>query len=124
MVIILPATAKEYLDMAVEASFDQYGLTAPAGYIEGLVADKETIMTEKWKALFSQGIEAWTEYRRTGYPLLPEADNRAIFENNGQVPTRLCYPELEYSLNAANVDAAIGLNGGPDDKLTPLWWVE
>lgn len=117
-------TAKEYLDMAVEASFDQYDLTAPAGYIEGLVADKETIMTEKWKALFSQGIEAWTEYRRTGYPLLPEADNRAIFENNGQVPTRLRYPELEYSLNAANVDVAIGLNGGPDDKLTPLWWVE
>lgn len=117
-------SAKEYLDMAVNASFEQYGLTAPEGYTAALAADKETIMTEKWKAMFSQGVEAWTEYRRTGYPILPEADVRAIFENNGQVPTRLRYPELEYSLNAANLQAAVGLNGGPDDKLTPLWWVE
>lgn len=117
-------SAKEYLDMAVEASFDQYDLTIPEGYTAALVADKETIMTEKWKAMFSQGLEAWTEYRRTGFPVLPTADTRAIFENNGQVPTRLRYPELEYSLNAANLDAAVGLNGGPDDKLTKLWWAE
>lgn len=117
-------SAMTYLEMAIAASFDQYDLEMPADYMDGLVADKETIMTEKWKALFSQGIEAWTEYRRTGYPLLPGASPEAIFENNGEVPTRLRYPESEYSLNGANVAQGAGLNGGPDNKLTKLWWAE
>lgn len=117
-------TAMTYLEMAIQASFDQYGLEMPADYLDGMVADKETIMTEKWKALFSQGIEAWTEYRRTGYPVLPTAHPDAIFENDGKVPTRLRYPESEYSLNGANVSQGASLNGGVDDKLTELWWAE
>jgi len=118
------STADEYLQMAIAASFGQYDLTMSADYTAGLTADKETIMTEKWKALFGQGIEAWTEYRRTGFPILPGSDPQAIFENSGKVPTRLRYPESEYSLNGANVAAGAALNGGADDKLTPLWWAE
>lgn len=117
-------SAEAYLDAAVTASFAQYGLDTPTDYSGRMTVDKPTIMREKWKALFSQGIEAWTEYRRTGLPVLPAADPRAIFENEGQVPTRLRYPESEYSLNSANVRAATQLNGGADDKLTPLWWAE
>ena len=81
-------------------------------------------MTQKWIALFGQGIEAWTEYRRTGFPVMPEADPRAQFENDGVLPTRLEYPATEYSLNGANVEAGAALNGGPDDMKTELWWVE
>ena len=57
-------------------------------------ATKEVIMTEKWKAMFSQGIEAWTEFRRTGFPELMGAVPEAIFENDGQVPSRLRYPRI------------------------------
>lgn len=117
-------TAMEYMEMATNASFEQYGLSMPAAYMGDKIADKETIMTEKWKALFGQGLEAWTEYRRTGYPILPGATPQAIFENSGKVPTRLRYPESEYSLNGTNVAAGAALNGGADDKLTPLWWAE
>ncbi|MEL6944775.1 MAG: SusD/RagB family nutrient-binding outer membrane lipoprotein, partial [Bacteroidota bacterium] len=109
---------------AIAASFDQYDLTVPDGYMNDMTVDKATIMEEKWKALFGQGVEAWTEYRRTGYPTLPDADPRAIFENDGEVPTRLRYPESEYSLNGGNVAAGVSLNGGADDKLTKLWWTE
>ncbi|MBB4079048.1 hypothetical protein GGR28_001665 [Lewinella aquimaris] len=117
-------SAAEYLDAGIDASFQQYGLARPSGYGSGLEASKETIITEKWKALFPQGIEAWTEYRRTGYPVLPAPDPRAVMENEGKVPTRLRYPESEYSLNSANVTAAVSTNGGPDNKLTALWWAE
>ena len=117
-------SASEYLELAITASFDQYELTVPDGYFADKIADKGTIMTEKWKALFGQGLEAWTEFRRTGFPILPDADPRAIFENDGEVPTRLRYPESEYSLNGANVAAGAALNGGADNKLTPLWWAE
>ena len=115
-------SAKEYLDMAIEASFGQYSLAMPSDYLADKEANLEIIMTEKWKALFGQGIEAWTEYRRTGYPILSGADPNAIFANDGQVPTRLKYPESEYSLNRANVESAATMNGGTDNKLTKLWW--
>ena len=116
--------AAGYLEAGVRASFSQYGFDMPASYLVKNGVTKEQIMTEKWKALFSQGIEAWTEYRRTGYPVLPPPDPRAVMENDGKVPTRLRYPESEYSLNAGSVTAAVKMNGGPDNKLTPLWWAE
>lgn len=115
--------AQAFYEAGIEAAFDQYGLSVPEGYMIG-EATKENIMTQKWIALFGQGIEAWTEYRRTGFPILPEADSRAQFENDGVLPTRLEYPATEYSLNGANVEAGAALNGGPDDMKTELWWVE
>ena len=117
-------SSAEYLEQAIAASFSQYDLAMPATYMTDKAVDKETILTEKWKALFGQGVEAWTEFRRTGFPVLPSASPQAIFENSGQVPTRLRYPESEYSLNGANVSAGTALNGGADDKLTKLWWAE
>ena len=115
--------AATYLDRAINASFTQYAVDKPVNYTAGRSAvDLEMIITEKWKALFGQGVEVWTEYRRTGFPVLPAPDPRAQFENQGRVPTRLRYPESEYSLNGASVAAGVEMNGGPDNKLTPLWW--
>jgi hypothetical protein len=117
--------AQAYYEAGIEAAFGQYGLEVPAGYMATAGdATKENIMTQKWIALFGQGIEAWTEYRRTGFPMMPAADSRAQFENDGVLPTRLVYPSTEYSLNGANVEAGAALNGGPDDMKTELWWVE
>ena len=117
--------AQALFEAAIAAAFDQYGLEVPDGYIAQLGAvSKENIMTQKWIALFGQGIEAWTEYRRTGYPVMPEADPAARFQNDGVLPTRLVYPSTEYSLNSAMVTEAEGLNGGPDNMKTKLWWVE
>ncbi|MDW7693474.1 SusD/RagB family nutrient-binding outer membrane lipoprotein [Flammeovirgaceae bacterium SG7u.111] len=115
--------AQAFYEAGIEASFSQYGLEVPAGYAMG-TATKENIMTQKWLALFGQGIEAWTELRRTGYPVMPEHDPRAIFMNDGVLPTRMAYPSTEYSLNGANVSAGAALNGGADDMKTKLWWVE
>ena len=118
--------AQQYYEQGIAASFGQYGLTMPADYLTTSgPATKENILTQKWIALFGEGIEAWTEYRRTGYPVLPARDPRAIFMNNGVVPTRLQYPSSEYSLNAEQLETGITLNGGPDDKMTTkMWWVE
>jgi hypothetical protein len=100
-------------------------LDVPADYIANLGAiSKENIMTQKWIALFGQGIEAWTELRRTGYPVMPAHDPQSFFHNDGVLPTRLVYPSTEYSLNADMVTEAATLNGGPDDMKTGLWWVE
>ncbi|QNL49355.1 SusD/RagB family nutrient-binding outer membrane lipoprotein [Olivibacter sp. SDN3] len=115
------ALAQMYFERGVEASFDQYGLDMPANYISSLgTLNKALIMEQKWIALFGQGIEAWTEYRRTGLPAIMYVDPRAAFENQGVLPTRIVYPASEYSLNGSNV-----VNGtSPDNMRTKLWWAE
>ncbi len=117
--------AQAFFDAGITASFEPYGLTTPPDYIANLgPADKENIMTQKWIALFGQGIEAWTELRRTGFPVMPPHDPQSLFLNDGVLPTRLVYPSTEYSLNGARVIETDALNGGADDMKTKLWWAE
>lgn len=114
-----------FFEAGIQASFDEFGAAMPADYITGLgPVSKENIITQKWVALFGQGIEAWTELRRTGFPVMPAHDPDALFQNDGVLPTRLVYPSTEYSLNGTNVATADALNGGADDMKTQLWWVE
>lgn len=83
----------------------------------------ERIITQKWLANFPLGQEAWTEYRRTGYPkLMP-----VVVNNSGGIvstergPRRLSYPLEERLNNRTNYDAALLLLGGPDNMATDLW---
>jgi hypothetical protein len=85
----------------------------------------ERIITQKWLAMFPYGgWEAWTEYRRTGYPrLFPVVVNNS----GGSISTalqirRIQYPSSEYTGNPTNVAAAVSLLGGPDNGGTPVWW--
>lgn len=84
----------------------------------------ERIITQKWIANFPLGVEAWSEYRRTGYPhLLPVIKNKS----GGSIDTdhmirRLWYPPIEYSENLSNIKLATGMLGGPDNGGTRLWW--
>jgi hypothetical protein len=84
----------------------------------------EKIMTQKWIAMFPEGQEAWTEYRRTGYPkLFPVVVNNS----NGTISTqtqirRIAYPVNEYNTNGAEVAKGVQLLQGPDNGGTRLWW--
>jgi hypothetical protein len=116
--------AAAYFKNGITASHAQFGATLASDYITSLGAvSKEKILDQKWIALFGQGVEAWTEYRRTGFPVMPAKDPRAVFENNGIIPTRLPFPTTEYSLNKTKLDAGIGILG-TDNMQTKLWWAE
>jgi len=84
----------------------------------------ERIITQKWIALYPNGQEAWTEFRRTGYPkLFPIALNRSGGTVSSAVQVRrLPYPRLQYQENGANVAQALTLLGGNDNGGTKLWW--
>ena len=117
--------ASEFLENAIKASFKQHGLTMPSDYMSRIGGvTKESIMTQKWIALFGQGVEAWNEYRRTGYPVMPAPHPNSVFSNDGILPTRIEYPTSEYSLNKTNLDDGVSKLGGSDNMRTPLWWVE
>lgn len=81
----------------------------------------ERIITQKWIALYPLGQEAWSEYRRTGYPkFFPVAQNT---EYSGLVvANRIPFPYSEYENNSDEVAKAVQLLGGQDDYSTKLWW--
>ena len=85
----------------------------------------ERIITQKWIALFPNGLEAWAEYRRTGYPkLFPIIENQSGGTINDKWGARrLNYPVDEYQENRANVIEAVSkyLNGR-DNMGTRVWW--
>jgi hypothetical protein len=84
----------------------------------------EQIITQKWIAIFPDGVEAWSEFRRTRYPkLFPVVVNNS----GGKIPTakfirRLPFPSGELSNNPIGVQVGISKLGGADNGGTPLWW--
>ncbi|WP_120257588.1 RagB/SusD family nutrient uptake outer membrane protein [Sphingobacterium detergens] len=84
----------------------------------------ERIITQKWIAMYPNGQEAWSEFRRTGYPkLFPVVLNQSGGTVNTAIQVRrLPYPASEYQLNQANLTQGIALLGGPDNGGTRLWW--
>lgn len=79
----------------------------------------ETIITQKWLASFLVGLEAWYDFRRTGFPsvIVPGPDN----VNENKVPVRFMYPDSEQTLNEENYKAAVA-SFGADNINTKGWW--
>ena len=118
-------TAQNNLSAAIRANMEQIGITEPdittylASHsdITSLTTEElqlQRIMEEKYVAMFGQGtLEAWVDYRRTGYPVLtPAPDAVESFDPSGVIPRRYLYPISERSSNGVNVDAAIDRQGG------------
>ncbi|MCM1177069.1 MAG: SusD/RagB family nutrient-binding outer membrane lipoprotein [Bacteroides sp.] len=84
----------------------------------------ERIITQKWIAMYPNGQEAWSEFRRTGYPkVIPVKDNLSSGKINTQVQVRrMTFPRSEYSNNYENLQKAISLIGGSDNGGVKLWW--
>ncbi|CAL2101993.1 SusD/RagB family lipoprotein precursor [Tenacibaculum sp. 190130A14a] len=84
----------------------------------------EQIITQKWIAMFPDGQEAWSEFRRTGYPrVFPVVVNNSggDIDTNTQI-RRINFVDSEKNTNAANVQQAVGFLKGPDNGGTRLWW--
>lgn len=132
--------AKDYYTAAVTASmhkwapFGQYSqtpvtITDPditAFLASGLASwdaatDKEELIaSQKYLALFWVGMEAYHEYRRTGYPELIIGDGTVY--NDFILPTRFAYPTTTMATNNDNAQAALTRMGGENDMKTPVWW--
>jgi len=95
--------AQAYIDSAQDAVLP--------GNVEGNV---RAIVTQKYYALTGfQGFEAWTEWRRTGYPDFIHASAASTL-GSGRLPLRFLYPNSEITTN----------QNFPGNQLiyTPVWW--
>jgi hypothetical protein len=75
---------------------------------------------EYWAATYLNDIESWSNWRRTGYPVLVPTNDPNRFEAN-EIPRRLIYWENEISSNPANYKIAVDRMGG-DKFMTKTWW--
>jgi hypothetical protein len=125
---LTPGQAAGFYEAAIRASMAQWGVTDQAkitaylaqpevaykGGVEGLTQ----IYTQKWIALYSDGIQAWSLFRRTCYPSNIHAGPATIID---EVMHRFEYGTTELTVNAENVAAAVARQG-PDDLTTRIWW--
>lgn len=123
----ISASAADLYEAGIRASMEFNGVAESdiADYLaqsqvayQGGAAGLRQIALQKWIALFGNGVEAYAEWRRTGYPELsigPDADN------DGRIPVRLFYPASEFSLNAEAVEAAQARQDGGTLN-TRVWW--
>jgi len=99
------------------ADANTYLASAPDANIAGAVSleDKiKIIITQKYYAMNGlQGFEAWTEYRRTGYPTFLVVSKASLL-GAGLMPQRFIYPNSEVTTNLSYP--------GTVPVTTPLWW--
>jgi hypothetical protein len=134
------SAAKSYYEAGVRASMEKWSaqgaysetpesitpgevdtyLASPLGSWD-LATDKAAFLgNQKFLALFWIGMEAYHEYRRTGYPVLTIGEGTIY--NDNILPTRFGYPNTTMSTNSDNANAALEDMGGPNDMKTPVWW--
>ena len=115
--------AQEWYREGIKASFDFNGISSVDYLAQSSIgfstkADATTkIATQEWIALFGQGFESWTEWRRNKIPVLAPAAESII----NQIPSRLFYPTTEPALNKENYDAGVQTIGN-DNLTSPLFW--
>lgn len=124
----ITGSAAQFYNEGIRASMQQWGvsdaaitayLLQPSVVYKGGALGLAQIGVQKWISLFTQGVEAWMEWRRTGYPNLAPAFNART--ENGQIPRRVIYPQNEQSFNGANLEEAISAQGGSDALHMRLW---
>jgi len=125
------AGAATYYNAGVRASITQWGGSdadattylgqAGVTYTAG-AAGLQQIHLQKWIALFTQGSEAWSNWRRTGSPstIVP---GPSAYPEGIPVARRLPYPGGEQSVNATSLAEAVArITVGGDTYAGRMWW--
>jgi hypothetical protein len=81
----------------------------------------EMINTQFWAATFFNEYEAWSNYRRTGYPALVPVTYPGS-QSPGAIPGRMAYSTVDKQINTANYDAAVANLPGGDKITSRMWW--
>jgi hypothetical protein len=147
-------TAKELYEAGIENSLKQWGISdnavitnyinstatpvAPGDFLNSPAVSNvpvkfssdpdvqmKQIATQKWLALFPDGMEAWADARRSGavslYPVA-NSENPDITNPSTQWIRRITFLLSEKLSNGDEVEKAVKLLGGEDKITTPLWW--
>lgn len=122
----LPGTAAGWYQQGIRASMEQWGVDSAAtdAYLARPDVDyttaagnwKQKIGAQKWLALYPQGNQAWSEWRRLDFGILapPPGLNFII--------TRYLYPDQEQTTNLQSYQEAVSRLPGGDKVTSKVWW--
>jgi len=105
--VVAPKTANQYFQEGITASMDEIGVL-PSDRTAYFAANPtivnlqpgteiDQIISQKYVALTGNGIEAWDDWRRTGFPTLLESQNAA--GTDAKRPVRAVYVNQELQRN-------------------------
>ncbi len=126
---LTPADAESHYKKAIIASMNWWGvnpadittyLSQPTvAYATAGSTWQEKIGLQKWLALYGRGFEAWSSWRKLGFPTMnvPPIPRTP----NGEVPRRYIYPLDEPDVNQVNYNNAATAMGG-DKLLSKVFW--
>ncbi|ALW84914.1 hypothetical protein AUC43_07305 [Hymenobacter sedentarius] len=125
--VTVAGTAQSLYQDAIRASMTKTGITDAAvtayfaanpnvATLRGTTEQKRNqIITQKWIAWVGNGIEAYNDYRRTGYPKLAPVLNPA--GDDGILPQRFALPLSELTANAGAEGQDVNIRTS-----VPVWW--
>lgn len=114
----------------ISLSFQMWGETPSASYFiqNGVALTKaagsgenlKQIAIQRYIAAYPNGLQAWSIWRKTGYPELTPAPDAV--NSSKQIPTRYVYAASEYTTNEEAVNAAVANLPGGDNQDSKVWW--
>jgi hypothetical protein len=142
--------ARANYEAGITASFAQWGVTMPAGYLTSATVDYNSgtgvtasvgqnpynsipasskaattnkidrIALQRYIALYPDGGQGWAEWKRTGIPQLQPT----TYALGKQIPRRYVYPVNERAYNPNSVNAAVAAMPYPggDTQDNRVWW--
>lgn len=125
------ANTSTLYEAGITASFTQWGLAEPEDtYLTnpevaldaafGTGANLEKIATQQYIAYYPNGLQGWSNWRRTNVPaLLPAPD---ALNSPAVIPRRYVYGTADYALTKAGVEAAVARLQGGDKMDSRVWW--
>ncbi|GHE37542.1 SusD/RagB family nutrient-binding outer membrane lipoprotein [Sphingobacterium griseoflavum] len=123
----LPGDAQALYAQGIRASMAEAGINASDidGYFNGnpsivtlsgsMEQQIEQVITQKYISLFSNGLEQWNDWRRTGYPTLAEHQNAGGIDGTRPVRAVYLFTEQQRNPNFPQGTAVPMSN-------VPVWW--
>lgn len=121
--------AAAYYEQGISESVKFYGITNSAtisafltknAYAGNNAAGLNQILEQEYVSFFqNSGRQSFYNYRRTG---VPKFDIGPANANNNLIPTRWAYPTSEYTVNTANLKAALQRQFSGADTQNGLTW--
>lgn len=131
----LTGTAAQYYQEGVSASmhFAGVGEANITAYLKKVPYNaakwKDSIGSQKWIAMYTQGIQGWLERLRldfkdpiTGKAIFALPASGSLDPDVTDISKRMTYPLVEASLNGAHYRTALEKLGGRNSKGAKNWW--
>lgn len=113
------AIAENWAEWGVTGNLSTYMSNASVA-LTSTAADLQKIQLQQYISFYPDGVQAWSNWRRTGVPALTPTPN--AIGSSKQIPRRYTYGPNEYNLNSASVKEAVNRLNGGDTPDARVWW--